>query len=89
VLDGLRAGALADAGERHLALVAVERRGAQLDQLVVRERAVDLRDHRVGQALLAELQDWMQGVGARPERLARGGRQRRRRGARAARGFLV
>jgi hypothetical protein len=31
VLHGLGAGALADAGERHFALVAVERRGANLD----------------------------------------------------------
>jgi hypothetical protein len=57
VLDGLGAGALADAGERHFALVAVERRRAHLDQLVVRERAVDLRDDRVGQAVRAQLQD--------------------------------
>jgi len=57
MLDGLGAGALADAGERHFALVAVERRRAHLDQLVVRERAVDLRDDRVGQAVRAQLQD--------------------------------
>jgi hypothetical protein len=36
VLDRVRAGALADAGERHVALVAIERRRAHLDQLVVR-----------------------------------------------------
>jgi len=36
VLDRVRAGALADAGERHLARVAIERRRAHLDQLVVR-----------------------------------------------------
>jgi hypothetical protein len=71
VLDRVRAGALADAGERHLARVAVERRRAQLDQLVVRKRAVDLGDHRVGEALFAQLQDGMQGMGARLERLAR------------------
>jgi hypothetical protein len=70
VLDRVRAGALADAGQRHLARVAVERRRAHLDQLVVRERAVDLGDDRVGEALLAQLQDRMQGVGTRPERLA-------------------
>jgi hypothetical protein len=67
VLDRVRAGALADAGERHLARVAVERRRAHLDQLVVRERAVDLGDDRVGEAFLAQLQDRMQGVGAPPE----------------------
>jgi len=64
VLHGLGAGALADAGEGHLALVAVERRRAHLDQLVVRERAVDLRDERVGEALAAELQDRMERVRA-------------------------
>lgn len=53
VLDRVRAGALADAGERHLARFAVERRGAHLDELVVRERAVDLGDDRVGKAFLA------------------------------------
>jgi hypothetical protein len=70
VLDRVRAGALADAGERHLARVAVERRRAHLDQLVVRERAVDLGDDRIGEAFLAQLQDRMQRMGARPERLA-------------------
>ena len=70
MLDRVRAGALADAGERHLARVAVERRRAHLDQLVVRERAVDLGDDRVGEALLAQLQDRMQGVGAPAELLA-------------------
>jgi hypothetical protein len=72
MLDGLGAGALADAGERHFALAAVERRRAHLDQLVVRERAVDLRDHRVGEAFLAQLQDRVQRVGAGFERLALG-----------------
>lgn len=71
----MRAGTLADAGERHLALVAIERRRAHLDQLVMRERAIDLGDHRVGEALLAQLQDGMQGMSARPERLALRGRQ--------------
>jgi signal transduction protein with GAF and PtsI domain len=75
VLDRVRAGALADAGERHLALVAIERCRAHLDQLVVRERAVDLGDHGIGEALLAQLQDGMQGVRTGPERLALHGRQ--------------
>lgn len=71
----MRAGALADTGERHLALVAIERCRAHLDQLVVRERSVDLGDHGVGKASFAQLQDGMQGVSARPERLALRGRQ--------------
>jgi hypothetical protein len=75
VLDRVRAGAFADAGERHLALLAVERGCAHLDQLVVRERAVDFGDHGVGEALLAQLQDGVQGMSARLERLALRGRQ--------------
>jgi len=57
VLDRARAGALADAGQRHFALVAVERRGADLDEFVRGDGALDLGDHRVGEALLAQLQD--------------------------------
>jgi 23S rRNA (uridine2552-2'-O)-methyltransferase len=70
VLHGVCAGALADAGERHFALVAVEGRGAHLDQLVVRERAVDLGDHGVGEALFAQLQDRVQRMRARLERFS-------------------
>jgi hypothetical protein len=80
VLDRVSASALADAGERHFARVAVERRRAHLDQLVVRERAVDLGDHRVAEALLPQLQDGMQGMGACPEGFALG----RRGGCRSA-----
>ena len=72
MLHGLGAGALADARQRHLALVAVERRGADLDQLVRGERAVDFGDDRVGQAFLAQLQDRAEVVGAGLERLALG-----------------
>jgi hypothetical protein len=75
VLDRERAGALADAGERHFARVAVERRRAHLDQLVVRERAVDLGNDRVGEALLAQLQDRVQDMGARLEGFALNGRK--------------
>jgi 23S rRNA (uridine2552-2'-O)-methyltransferase len=70
MLHGERVDALADARQRHLALVAAERRRAHLDQLVVRERAVDLGEHRVGEPLLAELQDRVQGVGAGLEQLS-------------------
>lgn len=59
-----RVDALADARQRHVTLVAVERRRAHLDEIVVRERAVDFGEHRVGEALLAELQNGVQGVGA-------------------------
>jgi 23S rRNA (uridine2552-2'-O)-methyltransferase len=64
VLHGERVDALADARQRHLALVAVEGRRAHLDEIVVHERPVDLRNNGVGEALLAELQDGMQGMGA-------------------------
>lgn len=70
MLHGLRPGALADARERHRALLAVERCRAHLDELVVRQRAVDLGDYGVGEPLLAQLQDRVEGVGARPEKLA-------------------
>jgi hypothetical protein len=75
MLHGLRAGALADGGERHFARLAIERRRTDLDQLVVGERAVDLRDHGVGEALLADLQDGVERVGARLELLALRGRE--------------
>jgi HEAT repeat protein len=64
VLDRVRAGALADAGQRHFALVAVERRGADLDEFVRRDGALDLGDDGVGQAFFTQLQDWMKVVGA-------------------------
>jgi 23S rRNA (uridine2552-2'-O)-methyltransferase len=69
VLDGRDVDALANARQRHFALAAVERRGAHLDQFVMGERAVDFRDHGIGQALLAQLQDGVQRVRARPQRL--------------------
>lgn len=64
MLDGERVGALADAGQRHFALVAVERGGADLDQLVGGQGAVDLGDDGVGEALCTQLQDGVEGVGA-------------------------
>jgi hypothetical protein len=70
VLHGLRAGALADACQRDLAFVPIQWRRAHLDQLVVRERALDLGNHGVGQAFPAELKNRVQGVRARLERLS-------------------
>jgi hypothetical protein len=72
VLDRVRAGALADAGQCHLALVAVERRGADLDQPVRRDGALDLGDHCVGQPLFPQLQDRVEAVRACFEGLAFG-----------------
>jgi hypothetical protein len=72
VLHGLGAGALADARQRHLALVVVERRGANLDELVRSQGAVDLGDHGVGETFAAELQDRVERVRAGLERFAFG-----------------
>lgn len=65
-----RVGALADAGQRHFALVAVERGGADFDELVGAECAVDFRDERVGKALFTQLQDRVEVVGAGAQLLA-------------------
>ena len=70
MLNRLRVGALADAGQRHFALVAVERGGADLDQFVRADGALDLRDDGVGEALFAQLQDGVEVVGARFEGFA-------------------
>jgi len=72
VLDGERIGALADAGQRHFALVAVERGGADFDEFVRCQGAVDFGDDGVGEALFTQLKDRVQGVGAGLERLAFG-----------------
>ena len=72
MLHGLGAGALADAGERNRALVAAERRGADLDQLVRAEGAVDFGDHGVGKASFTKLKNRIEIMGARFERLAIG-----------------
>lgn len=70
MLDRERVGALADAGQGHFALVAVERGGADFDQLVGGEGAVDFRDDGIGEALCAQLQDRVEGVGAGAQLLA-------------------
>ena len=70
MLDRVRAGALADAGEGHVALVAIERGGADLDELVRGEGAVDFGDDGVGEAFSSQLQDGVEGVGAGLEGLA-------------------
>jgi len=64
VLDRVRVGALADAGQRHFALVAVERGGADLDQFVRADGALDLGDDGVGETLFTQLQDRVEVVGA-------------------------
>ncbi len=75
MLDRVRAGALADAGQRHFALVAIERGGADLDEFVRRQGAVDFCDDGIGEALFAQLQDGVEVVGAGLEGLALGSGQ--------------
>ena len=70
MLDRVRVGALADAGQGHIALVAVERGGAHFDEFVGGEGAVDFGDDGVGESLFTQLQDRVEGMGARPQLLA-------------------
>jgi hypothetical protein len=70
VLDRLRAELLADFGQRGFALVAFHAGGAHLDELVRVQRAADFRDYRLGEALFAEVEDRIQRMGARFQRLA-------------------
>jgi len=55
--------------------------GLHLDQLVGREAAVDLGHHGVGEALVADDDDGLQGVGEGAQFAAAGGGQRLRHGA--------
>src|SRR5688500_14539369 len=55
-----------------VALIAVKAGGAHLDELVRAERAVDLRDHFIGEAFGADVNNRIQLVGFRLERLAFG-----------------
>jgi hypothetical protein len=75
VLDGERVGALANAGQRHFAFVAVERGGADLDEFVRCQGAVDLGDDRVGEPFFTQLQDRVEVVGAGFEGFALGSGQ--------------
>jgi len=70
VLHGLRAAVLAERGQRDLARRTVQLRGADLDQLVGRQRALDFGHHRVGEALAAQVHERPQGVRARLQGLA-------------------
>ena len=63
MLHGRGARALADTRQRHFALVAVERRGAHLDQLVVRERPVRFADHSRCKPRVAHQNDRLEWMG--------------------------
>ena len=58
---------LADGLEPDVALFPRRRRGAHLDELVRRERAVDLGNHLVGEALVADEDDGVEAVRLRPQ----------------------
>jgi len=75
VLNRLGVQSGTDRFQRCFARIALHRAGPDLDQLVRRERAVDLRDHRVREAFLADVDDRVERVGAPLERLALGRRQ--------------
>ena len=62
--------ALHEFGEQGFALVAVHGRGAHLDELVRGERALDFREHGVGDALAAEVDHGIQGVRPRLQGLS-------------------
>jgi hypothetical protein len=70
VLDRVRVGALADAGQGHFALVAVERGGADFDEFMGGQGAVDFGDDGVGKAFFTQLQDRIEVVRACPQLLA-------------------
>jgi len=73
VLHGLGAGGGANLRHGRLALVAREARGAQLDQLVGGERAVDFGKHARRDALAADQHQRVERVGACFQLFARGG----------------
>src|SRR5687767_1852353 len=74
LLHGLGAGALADRAESIVARVASEAAGANLDQFVRLERAVDLRDYFFRESLGADVNNRLELVGFRLQRFPfRGG----------------
>ncbi len=75
MLHRLRVQPRADRGQRRLALVTVQAAGAYLDELVRVECAADLRDDRLGEPFLAEVQDGIERVRTRLQRFALGGLQ--------------
>ena len=61
-LDQFAAGTLREQVERGVAVIAFADPGADFDQLVIGQRAVHFGDDRVGQAVVAEGHDGMEGV---------------------------
>ena len=70
MLDELCVQLRADFRESRFALVAVETAGPDLDEFMRGQRAADFGDHGLGQALFAEMDDRIEGVRARLQRLA-------------------
>ena len=70
VLHRLRLQSRADVRKCRFALVAFHAAGAHFDEFVRRQRPVDFGGHRVGQALFADVDQRIEGMRARLERLA-------------------
>ena len=70
MLHRLRLQPRADVGKGRFALVALHAAGAHLDEFVRGQRPVDFGDHRVGQALFADVDQRFEGMRARFQRLA-------------------
>ena len=70
VLHWLGGQLAADLRQRRFALVAFHAAGAHLDEFVRRQCPVDLGNHRVGQALFADVDQRIEGMRARLQRLA-------------------
>lgn len=62
MLHRLRGAALGEQREQRVALVAVHGGRTHLDQRMGGERPLDLREHRVGDALAAKVDHGMQGM---------------------------
>jgi hypothetical protein len=79
-LDRLRRELAADRLHPRRARLAVVGGGLHLDEFVRREGAVDLGEDRVGEALVADPDDGVQGVGPGAQFAAAGGRKGRHAG---------
>ena len=70
MLNRLRLQPRADVRKCRFALVAFHAAGAHLDEFVRRQCPVDLGNHRVGQALVADVNQRIERMRARLQRLA-------------------
>ena len=70
MLNRLRLQPRAEGRKCRFALIALHAAGAYFDELVRRQRPVDFGGHRVGQALFADVDQRIEGMRARLQRLA-------------------